>query len=131
MSNESIMMRKGIPFIGSKQTLNALNKLRIRAAGQSFKLNNSIQKLTTTKPETAEHVLAELRLGNYLAPGAIEYLSATTNAIKSLGYYRKKYGAEGVTKVFERFTKSQPFTNARIVLHDIYAVELKNMGYLK
>ena len=95
-----------------------LNRLEIYRARQDYKRNNAIQKLAGRKPATeAELILAELRLVEDLRPGAISLADSVTNASKSLKYYRKRYNDEGVTIIFDRFTKAKSFTNARKIIN--------------
>ena len=95
-----------------------LNRLEIYRARQDYKRNNAIQKLAGRKPATeAELILAELRLVKHLDPEVTIFADSITNASESLKYYRKRYNNEGVTKIFERFTKAKPFTNARKIIN--------------
>ena len=110
-----------------------LNRLEIHRARQEYKRNNAIQKLAGRKPATeAELILAELRLVDHLDPTATMLADKITNASKSLKYYRKKYNDEGVTRIFERFTKAKPFTNARKIINLIGMDSIKKlMGSIK
>ncbi len=95
-----------------------LNRLEIYRARQDYKRNNAIQRLAGKKPATeAELILSELRLVEDLDPRATMLADKITKASKSLKYYRKKYNDEGVTKIFDKFTKSKPFTNARKIIN--------------
>lgn len=110
-----------------------LNRLEIHRARQDYKRNIAIQRLTGAKPATeAELILAELRLVKHLDPEATILADNITNASKSLKYYRKRYNNEGVTKIFERFTKAKPFTNARKIINYLGVDTLKKfIGLIK
>lgn len=105
-----------------------LNRLEINRVRQDYKRNSAIQKLAGIKPATeAEIILAELRLVEDLEPRATILADNYTNASKSLKYYRKKYNNEGVTRIFERFTKAKPFQNARKIINIYGADAIKKL----
>jgi len=94
-----------------------LNRLEIHRARQDYKRNNAIMKLAGKKQAgDLELILAEYKLMDYFSPTSTTLADKVTNASKSLKYYRKKYNDEGVTKIFERFSKSKPFTKARTIM---------------
>ena len=94
-----------------------LNRLEIHRARQDYKRNNAIKKLAGKKPAgDLELILAEYKLMDYFSPTSAALADKVTNASKSLKYYRKKYNDEGVTRIFERFSKSKPFIKARTIM---------------
>ena len=94
-----------------------LNRLEIHRARQDYKRNNAIMKLAGKKTATdLELILAEYKLMDYFSPTSTTLADKVTNASKSLKYYRKKYNDEGVTRIFERFSKSKPFIKARTIM---------------
>ena len=105
-----------------------LNRLEIHRARQDYKRNNAIMKLAGKKPATdLELILAEYKLMDYFSPTATTLADKVTNASKSLKYYRKKYNYEGVTRIFERFSKSKPFIKARTIMQAMVMDAIKDV----